>query len=88
MMEPIALYGCPPAEYSTTAAKLYKNELAELADIKRRLDEMAVELTALRSGKLPAPCICIVKLTEVPGMAIIYPRTDCPTHGALHGKEL
>jgi hypothetical protein len=34
-------------------------------------------------GKDKANCSCVTKKTEVHGMAIIYPRVNCPYHGHL-----
>lgn len=33
------------------------------------------------------PCKCVVKQTEVPGLCIIYVRSNCPYHGQFHASK-
>lgn len=37
-----------------------------------------------KKAKEPPVCKCVVKLTEIKGLCLMYPRYECPVHGHLH----
>lgn len=44
--------------------------------------------TKKEEPKEPPVCKCVVKLTEIKGLCLMYPRYECPVHGHLHSLQV